>query len=92
MSITVTRTGPDFADTVLSDQELMRQIGLLARERILRRTAQGLDMHGVPFRPYSAAYLAQKLNTRVNLQVSGAMLQAIGILDVTDTSVTIGYQ
>jgi hypothetical protein len=92
MGITVTRTGPDFADQVLSDKELMRQIGLLARERILRRTAQGIDMTGAPFRPYSVAYLAQKLNPRVNLQVSGAMLQAIGILDVTETSVTIGYQ
>ena len=92
MAITVTQTGPSFESQTLSDQELMRQVGLLARERILRRTARGMDADGKPFAPYSLAYVKQKGSIAVNLQVSGGMLQGIGILEVTDKSVTVGYQ
>jgi hypothetical protein len=97
VGITVRRTIPDlarFADTVV-DRSLMREIGLLARERIIRRTAAGKDERGQPFRPYSAGYRERKAKElgggTVNLQVSGAMLNALTIVEVTDRSVTLGF-
>lgn len=82
------------ADTLVT-RETMREIGLLARERIIRRTAAGKDEDGQPFRPYSAQYRERKAKElgggTVNLQVSGAMLNALTIVDVTDRSVTLGF-
>lgn len=73
----------------------MREVGLLARERIYRRTIAGRDQDDQPFKPYSAAYGALRakegLSTNVNLQVSGAMLNALRIVAVTETSVTLGF-
>lgn len=76
-------------------REVMREVGLLAREQILRRTAEGRDADGRPFAPYSESYAelkAKELGTRdVNLQVSGRMLDGLRIVEVTDTSVTLGF-
>jgi hypothetical protein len=79
----------------LTTKELMTEIGLLAREMIVRRTAAGKDADGQSFQPYSAAYAkrkAEELGTsQVNLQVSGRMLNALTIVEVTETSVTLGF-
>lgn len=83
------------ADFPISTKEIMREVGLLARERILRRTASGVDQFDHAFAPYSPGYALQKSkelgSSRVNLQVSGAMLNAIAITEVTEDSVTLGF-
>lgn len=94
-SVTVTVTGKRLSDIPLSSEELMREIGLLARERILRRTAAGVDANDAPFAPYSAKYALRKAKEvgpgPVNLQLSGGMLGAITIVEVTTNSVTLGF-
>lgn len=74
----------------------MREIGLLARERIYRRTLSGVDQAGIAFRGYSRGYAIQKLKavgraSPVNLQLSGAMLNAMTVLEVTESTVTLGF-
>jgi hypothetical protein len=95
MSVTIELKGQRFAELPLTTTELMREIGLLARERILRRTAQSLDVNGAPFQPYSATYAIAKAKEvgsgPVNLQLSGGMLGALVITEVTATSVTLGF-
>jgi hypothetical protein len=95
--ITVRRTIPDLGRIaeLMVDRATMREIGLMARERIIRRTAQGKDERGQPFQAYSQGYRERKGRElgvgNVNLQVSGAMLNALTIVDVTDHSVTLGF-
>lgn len=95
MGVTVRVNFKPLADFPLSTTELMKEIGLLARERILRRTASGRDEHDAAFKPYSAAYALQKAKELgpggVNLQVSGAMLNAIVVTKVTEKSVTLEF-
>jgi hypothetical protein len=95
MPITIELTGTPLADVALTTVDLMREVGLLARERILRRTAQGQGVAG-PFAAYSPGYAKKKAETLggsgvVNLQVSGQMLNAIQLVEVTDHSVTLGF-
>lgn len=96
MPVSVIRVGKPLADVPLSTEPLMRDVGLLARERILRRTLAGIDQNGAAFSPYSAAYALRKAlelgSAGVNLQVSGAMLNALTITEVTPTSVTLGFR
>jgi hypothetical protein len=95
MAITVTKNFGPLANLELTTKQLMREIGLLARERIIRRTIGGRDQHDQSFRPYSAGYRKAKEAALgagpVNLQVSGAMLNAIVLTDITDTSVTLTF-
>jgi len=95
MPITVTKNFGPLTQLDLSTKELMREIGLLARERIIRRTVSGRDQHDQAFKPYSTGYAAEKAKHLgagpVNLQVSGDMLNAIALIEVTDTSVTLGF-
>lgn len=93
MPITVKLSGQPYT---FVDKDLMRNIGLLARELIIRRTAKGLDENGVPFKAYSASYREQKAAATgkaspVNLQVSGDMLNALTIVEVTDKTVSLGF-
>src|SRR5262245_20604537 len=94
-SVTVSANFGPLKDLQLSSRALMREVGLLARERILRRTAAGRDEHDAAFRPYSPGYAERKAkelgSAGVNLQVSGAMLNAITISEVTDDSVTLAF-
>jgi hypothetical protein len=77
----------------------MREIGLLAREQIVRRTMSGRDATGAPFEPYSPGYAKAKRQalgtTAVNLQVSGGMLNDFTITNVQvsdeKASVTLGW-
>lgn len=96
MGVTVRRTGPRLDEINLTNREVMREIGLLARERIIRRTAAGQDSRGAAFQPYSAAYSARKSKEglgggNVTLQVSGGMLRNIQIIEITDNKVVLGW-
>jgi hypothetical protein len=96
MGVQVRSTIPNLANIKLSDRELMREVGLLARERIVRRTISGRDAKGGSFQPYSPSYAERKAKEglgggTVNLQVSGAMLNDLQITEVTDESVTLGW-
>ena len=94
-SITVSLNFDPLADLKLTTPQLMREVGLLARERIIRRTLSGQSSDGRAFVPYSAGYREQKQkalgSAAVNLQVSGRMLQAITVQNVTTDSVTLGF-
>lgn len=96
MGVRITRSFKPLRDMKLSTKDLMREVGLLARERVIRRTIAGQDQNGAPFQPYSAAYAIRKASEvgggGVNLQLSGAMLNALTIIELTDTSVTLGFR
>lgn len=96
MKIVVVKDFPDLADIKLGSKEVWREIGLMVRERILTRTRAGRDVDGTAFKAYDPAYAKAKLkavgqDSPVNLTVSGAMLNAITITEVTDDSVTIAF-
>jgi hypothetical protein len=94
--MSVTRNFGALDKIPLTDKAIMRDVGLMARERIVRRTRQGQGTDGAPFAPYSAGYAETKGKElgrgKVNLTVSGAMLNDITILEVTADTVTIGYK
>lgn len=100
--ITVSRNFTTLVGLVEVPAEDMREIGLLMRERITRRTIAGLDADGAPFAPYSAAYALQKERAlggvfghtgygHVNLTVSGNMLNHLQITSVEPNKVTLGW-
>lgn len=95
-SVTVTVSGTPLSDIELSSEELMREVGLLARERIIRRTLSGLDVNDSGFDAYSPGYYKAKqkevgVASPVNLQLSGGMLNAITIIEVTKNTVSLGF-
>jgi hypothetical protein len=94
-SVTIKANFGPLADLKLSSRELMKEIGLLARERIVRRTVSGRDERDAAFRPYSPGYAERKAREvgagGVDLQLSGGMLNAITIVNLTDDSVTLGF-
>lgn len=79
--------------------EDMREIGLLAREQIVRRTIAGRDARDAAFTPYSPGYAEAKRKALgaggVNLQVSGGMLNDLTVTDVQVTenkaTVSLGW-
>lgn len=83
MGVSVTRNFPPLDQTVFVTEPDWRRIGLLARERIVRRTLSGRDEDDAAFAPYSAGYLAQRAkigaSATPNLTLSGAMLNAIQV-------------
>lgn len=94
MPVTVLKSF-DLRDLQFSNQAMMREIGLLARELIVRRTIAGQGVDG-PFPGYSAKYAERKAKELgsaepVNLTVSGGMLRNLTIIEVTDKSVTLGW-
>jgi hypothetical protein len=97
--VKITRSFGSLADLALVTEEDMRQIGLLAREMIVRRTLAGRDAHDDAFRAYSPGYAKAKRlalgSDRVNLQVSGGMLNDLTITDVKvspdKATVTLGW-
>jgi hypothetical protein len=95
MSVTILRNFPPLTDLKLTSRELMHEVGLLARDLIYQRTISGRDQSDAPFAPYSRAYAETKARavgtTEVNLQLSGAMLNAMQIVHVDDESVEIGF-
>lgn len=96
MGVRVVTVGQPFRMIPLSTKTLMREIGLLARERVIRRTLSGQSSEGGAFRPYSKGYAIQKVKalgsaSPVNLQASGDMLNSIVLADLTDKSVTLKF-
>jgi hypothetical protein len=94
MAITLTKALPPLPRDLLT-RETMREMALLAREQILRRTAAGVDADGRPFAPYSPTYAKRKSEalgtTRVTLQVSGRMLGDLKVLDYGVTESGRGF-
>lgn len=82
MPITVRRTNVDLRDVNVVTPEDMAAVGQFVRQRILERTARGVDASGQPFQPYSEGYAKTKREAlgssgAVDLTVSGEMLRAI---------------
>lgn len=95
MGVTVTANF-QIGDVRFSSPEIMRELGLLARETIRRRTQRGISADGTPFAPYSPRYVVQKAKalgnaSPVNLTASGGMLNALQIVEVTPNRVTLGF-
>jgi hypothetical protein len=91
----VIRNFPPLADLKLTTAAIMREVGLLARETIVRRTRAGHGSDGRLFQPYSAGYAERKGKelgtTQPNLTVSGEMLNGIQMTRVTDDEVDLGF-
>lgn len=49
------------------------------KDRVLKRTATGKDYRNRKFPPYSPAYAARKGSSKVNLRLSGEMLNSIRV-------------
>jgi len=98
MSARLTKNFGRLADEVdFSSAELMRELGLLARERIIRRTLSGKDEDDRSFQSYSPGYARRKSQelgggTGVNLQVSGEMLRGITITRLERNLVELGFK
>jgi hypothetical protein len=92
LGVTVVRNFPPLDELTLIGRDDWAKIGRLARERIIRRTLAGRDEDDSAFAPYSAGYAAQKAKAgasgAVNLQLSGAMLEAIQV-EPDDDGVTL---
>lgn len=79
-----------------TNEQIMREVGLLARDLIRRRTQRGISADGSAFTPYSPQYRTQKQqqlgkSSPVDLTVSGGMLNALQIVEVTKTTVVLGF-
>jgi hypothetical protein len=90
MPITIRATNLDLPAAPFTTREDMVAVGQLIRQRILDRTARGVDAEGKPFAPYSTEYADAKrkelgTSNPVNLTVSGEMLNAITIEATADT-------
>jgi hypothetical protein len=95
-TINVSRNFGSLEEFITVAAEDMREIGLMTRERIVRRTLRGIDARGVPFAPYSPDYFATKAKELgsawpVNLQVSGNMLNHLQVVEVAENRVTLGW-
>lgn len=95
MGVTVHITGKRFDEIPTSGAPLMREIGLLAERLIRTRTEQQIDVHGAPFQALSPGYAKQKLEAGLSpvpdLTVSGRMLNDMGVAEVTERSVSLGF-
>ena len=95
--ITVRRRGLDFKDVHLTTREDMAAVGEYIRQRIMERTARGVDAQGQPFAPYTPGYVETKQDAlgtagTVNLMVSGEMLRAMTVDVAADAkSVTVRF-
>lgn len=93
--VTVKTNFKPLKDLQLSTRDLMKEVGLLARERVIRRTLSGRDEDDRAFKMYSTSYAYRKFKETgsvvPNLQLSGAMLNAIVLTEVKDDSVTLGF-
>lgn len=95
MSVRITRDFPRLTELRLTTREMMREIGDLAKETIIRRTRAGQGTKGALL-PYSAGYAKVKAAelgsaSPVDLTVSGDMLDSLEIVEVDDRSVTLGW-
>jgi hypothetical protein len=97
MSFTVRRVNLDLKDVSIVTREDMAAVGQMLRQRIIERTARGVDASGQPFAAYSDGYAKTKREAGVgtggvDLTVSGEMLRAITIDVAPDAkSVTLSF-
>jgi hypothetical protein len=85
MGVLVRNRVGDLASNVRTTTADMKDLGLLARERILARTALGKDFKGNAFQPLSQSYLQQRSKqglrrARTSLELSGEMLRGIQVI------------
>lgn len=94
LAVSVEKNFGSLADEKLLTREDWAATGRLARESIIRHTTAGTDEDGKPFAPYAKSYAQRRrkegLSERVSLQLSGGMLQAIGV-EADDTGVNVGF-
>ena len=90
MSVTVSRNVESLFRLKFSDRRLIREILLLLRERIIRRTLSGRDEDEAGFAPYSPRY--KKAGQRVTLQDTGEMLQGITPVSVGTKQGDLGFK
>ncbi len=93
--MSVTRNFGPLDQIPLTTKAIMREVGLMARERVVRRTREGKTTENAVMQAYSPGYAARKANelgsSKPNLTVSGAMLNDIVLQDVQDDEVTLGF-
>lgn len=96
MSVTITRSFGSLREILPTGDGLMHEIGLFAVNRIQARTQQGIDYEGRTFTPLSEGYAKQKQkalgHARADLQVSGRMLNDMGVVAVTEKSCEISFR
>jgi hypothetical protein len=95
VSVTV-RVSKDFGPLTLElTEQDMRDAGDLLVRRIRTRTEGGTDVRGAAFRDYSPGYEAAKRaalgHARVDLTVSGRMLNDMQVTSVTNKTATISF-
>lgn len=71
------------AQIIDSREKKLRLLGSEIVTGIILRTQKGKDKNNKSFKPYSAAY-AKKKKTKVNLTVTGNMLNAISHKNITN--------
>jgi hypothetical protein len=73
----------------------MREAGDMLLRRIRTRTENGVDVNGAAFAPYSDGYASQKSaelgHSRVDLTVSGRMLNDMQVTATTTRTATISF-
>lgn len=82
MGLVVRKTNLDLRQIQLVTKDDMAAVGQYIRQRILERTARGVDASGQPFQAYSDGYAKEKRESlgsggAVDLMVSGEMQRAI---------------
>lgn len=94
--VTVSRNFGDLRDLLPKGVSLMQEIGDFATNRIRERTEKGIDQEGRAFRPLSQGYAKRKQqalgHSRADLTVSGRMLNDMGPVAATETSVEISFR
>ena len=93
--MSVTRNFGPLDQIPLTTKAIMRDVGLMARERVVRRTREGKTTDNAPMAPYSPGYAKRKgkeLGTSApNLTVSGAMLNDIILDNIQDDEVSLTF-
>lgn len=94
MSVTV-KVSTNFDPHVDLTEHDLRDVGDLLVRRIRTRTESGVDVQGSAFRDYSPGYAKQKRDAlghaRVDLTVSGRMLNDMQVTEATTRSATISF-
>lgn len=92
--LSVTSDFKELAGDLLTKDD-MRDLGDFFVRNIRTQTEAGLDDQGRPFKAYSPMYAQQKQkalgHSRVDLTVSGRMLNDMQVTEVTNKSVTISF-
>jgi hypothetical protein len=89
---------PSVAEIVPPDarRAILSKLGLLFVGRVKRRTKAGLDVNGHPFAPYSVRYRENRRRagwgTKPDLWLRGGMMGSLGVLDVDEKRVLVGFQ